>query len=160
MKKYVLVARLAIQDVFEYKFDFLLQSSKYAIMVLLMMLVWQAVERNGSPGFLTQQEIVSYFVLSAMIYTLSNFHPWYIEEDVRMGYLAKYLVKPVSPTLYYFSIGNCLKNGDFLNHVTFVWNVAKFFSSESWSAYSLLPADFYLLIPVADSYFYFVVLDY
>lgn len=101
MKKYFLVAKLAIQDVLEYKLDFLMSTSKYSLMVLLMTIVWQAVEKDGHTGYFNASELTNYFLLSAMLYTLSNFHPWFIEEDIKLGYLSKYLVKPLSPTLYY-----------------------------------------------------------
>lgn len=71
-------------------------------MVLMMSIVWLNVEKDGHAGLFNPQETVSYFLMSAMLYTLSNFHPWYIEDDIRLGYLSKYLVKPISPSLYYF----------------------------------------------------------
>lgn len=102
MQKYLYVSKLAIQDLFVYKFDFLLNTLKYSLMVIMMTLVWLAVERDGGVGILDQQQVVSYFILSAMVYTLSNFHPWYIEDDIRLGQLSKFLVKPLSPMVYYF----------------------------------------------------------
>lgn len=102
MGKYFLVLKLAVQDLFTYKFDFFLSMMKYAIMVFLMTIVWLNVEKNGHVGAFNTQETISYFVMSAMLYSLSNFHPWYVEDDIRYGYLSKYLVKPVTPMLYYF----------------------------------------------------------
>lgn len=102
MKKYLLVFKLASQDIFQYKLDFFLSVLKYSVMVFLMTIVWLNVEKSGGVGVFTPQQTVGYFIFSAMLYSLSNFHPWYIEEDIRLGYLSKYLVKPVSPTIYYF----------------------------------------------------------
>lgn len=102
MKKYWLVIKLAAKDLFQYKFDFFLHTVKYSLMVLMMSVVWLQVEKDGNVGLLSSQETISYFLMSAMLYTLSNFHPVYIEEDIRLGYLSKFLVKPMSPTIYYF----------------------------------------------------------
>lgn len=102
MQKYFLVFKQATQDLLEYKADFFLSTLKYSLMVLLMSIVWLNVEKNGQVGLLNKQETISYFLMSAMLYTLSNFHPWYIEDDINRGTLSKYLVKPLSPTIYYF----------------------------------------------------------
>ncbi len=99
--KYTLVFKLAAQNVFQYRFDFILHTLKYAMMVLMMALVWLAVGREA-PLALSQNQTVTYFFLSAILYSLSNFHTIYIEDDIRVGGLTKYLVKPISPFLYYF----------------------------------------------------------
>lgn len=102
MNKYFLVTKLALQDIFEYKLDFFLQSAKYGLVVTCMALIWLAVERSGHPGLFTQNQTISYFFFAAILYPLSNFHPWYFENDIRLGSLVKYLVKPISPIVYYF----------------------------------------------------------
>jgi ABC-2 type transport system permease protein len=101
MKKYFLVMKLAAQDLFQYKLDFFLSVTKYAISISLLAIVWLNVEKSGQVGAFTPQQTITYFLLSAMLYSLSNFHPYYIEEDIRYGYLSRYLVKPMSVTIYY-----------------------------------------------------------
>ncbi len=104
MQKYFIVFRLAVQDLLEYKFDFFLHTAKYAFMIIMMALVWIAVQQEGqTTGFDTPQT-VTYFFFAAILYSLSNFHPWFVEEDIRLGNLSKFLVKPVSATMYYFSL--------------------------------------------------------
>ncbi len=103
IKKYLLVIQLSIQDAIEYKFDFFVHTLKYAVMVLLMTLLWSAVEKANPTPLLTQNEIVMYFFFSALLYSLSNFHTWYIEQDIKQGTLSKFLIKPVSTTGYYLS---------------------------------------------------------
>lgn len=103
MKKYFLVFKLSLQDTLEYKFDFLMNTGKYALMVLLMALLWTAVEKVNPTPLFSQQETVAYFVFAAMLYSLSNFHTWYMEDDIRLGGLSKFLVKPVSTMGYYLS---------------------------------------------------------
>lgn len=75
--------------------------SKYAVMILMMSLVWNAVEREGQLGIFSQAENTRYFFFAAILYSLSNFHPYYVEEDIKLGFLSKYLVKPISPNMYY-----------------------------------------------------------
>ena len=101
MIKYLVVFKLAAQDVLEYKLDFFLSMTKYALMILMMSFVWGAVEKEGNLGIFTQSENVRYFFFAAILYSVSNFHPWYVEEDIKFGFLSKYLVKPISPNLYY-----------------------------------------------------------
>lgn len=103
MQKYWLVFRLSIQDILEYRFDFFLHAFKYAMMVILMSLVWTAVSRESATLEIETRDTVQYFFLAAMVYTLSNFHPFYIEDDIRLGTLSKYLLKPIKPFGYYFT---------------------------------------------------------
>jgi ABC-2 type transport system permease protein len=103
MSKYWLVFKLSIQDIFEYRFDFLIHVVKYAMMVLLMAVVWVAVQRESGTEIMSRQQTISYFVFAAMIYSLSNFHTVDIEIDIKLGGLTKYLVKPVVPLSYYFT---------------------------------------------------------
>lgn len=103
MKKYWLVFAISIQEVFEYRFNFFVHTFKYATMVIMTAMVWLAVIRtNPSVGY-TITETITYFVYAAILYSFSSFHTWYIEEDIKMGMLSKYLLKPISPFLYYFS---------------------------------------------------------
>ncbi len=101
MNKYILAFQLSFQDLLEYRLDLTLALIKYAGMVILMSFVWTAAAQS-SPNFaLTQQEIVTYFIFAAGIYSLSNFHTNYIEEDIRLGGLSKYLLKPISALKFY-----------------------------------------------------------
>lgn len=101
MQKYWLVFRLAAQELFEYRFDFIASTSKYSMMVIMMTLIWVAVGKTADLP-LTSQETVRYFFFSAMLFSLSNFHTSYIEDDIRLGLLNKFLLKPISAFGYYF----------------------------------------------------------
>lgn len=102
MYKYWLVFRLSILDILEYRFDFLMHVSKYVFMVLAMSLVWISVNKAQGGLGISQSQLIGYFIISAMLYSLSNFHTYYIEDDIRLGHLSKFLVKPVSYFWYYF----------------------------------------------------------
>lgn len=101
MKKYYLVLRSGIQELLTYRTDLLLYTGKYAGMVLMMTFVWLAVEAQSSNQTFTRAETITYFIFSAFIYSLSNMHTFAIEEDIRLGHLTKYLVKPINPLTYY-----------------------------------------------------------
>lgn len=96
--------RLQWQSLAEYRLDFLISVTKYAVMVILMALVWLAVGESGQKLAMTSQETVNYFVFAAIIYSLSNFHTWYVEDDIKLGGISKYLLKPISTSRYYLSI--------------------------------------------------------
>lgn len=102
MQKYLLVFRLAAQELFQYRFDFLASTTKYALMVLMMTLVWIAVAKENPNLPLTNQETIRYFFFSAVLFSLSNFHTNYIEDDIRLGSMNKFLLKPISAFAYYF----------------------------------------------------------
>ncbi len=102
MEKYFHIFYNSLQDTIEYRFDFVLQVMKYSMMVLLMALVWTAVGQASGNSLLASSQTVTYFFAAALLYSLSNFHTYYIDDDIRLGNLVKYLVKPVSVFWYYF----------------------------------------------------------
>lgn len=103
MTKYLLVFKQALNEILEYRFDFFLNLSKYSAVILMMIFVWTAVQQAAGSFVYSLNDLVIYFFLAAMLYSLSNFHPFYIEDDVRLGGLNKYLTKPISPTFYYYT---------------------------------------------------------
>lgn len=103
LAKYYLVYKLAIQDIFQYRLDFLMSTAKYSFMVLMMSLVWIAVGKEGNDLALNQTETVRYFFFAAILYTLSNFHTNYIEDDIRLGGMNRFLLKPIAAYGYYFN---------------------------------------------------------
>lgn len=85
-----------------------MHTAKYAFMVIMMSLVWLGVQQaQGLPGT-SPQEIITYFLLAAILYSVSNFHTYYIEEDIKFGHLSKFLLKPISFFYYYmvFQLGH------------------------------------------------------
>lgn len=106
MKKYLLVIRITAQEILEYRFNFIIHVLKYALSVSLMALVWLAVQAETNVEGLTPEFTVRYFLFAAILYGLSNFHTWYIEEDIKQGRLSKYLTKPYN--YYRFGFTNQL----------------------------------------------------
>lgn len=102
MRTYWIAFQLALQNEQAYRLDLFLRILKYAFAIVFLAVVWGAIGRsnpsnpNLQPGFL-----LPYYLASALLFGLSNFHTWYIEEDIKLGYLSKYLLKPVSPFLMY-----------------------------------------------------------
>ncbi len=103
MSKYWLVFKIAVLDVFQYRFDFFMTNLKYALSILLMTFVWIAVSESSDQIHQTIPQLAAYFLAGTFIYSLSNFHTNEIEEDIRLGGLNKYLVKPISPFWFYLT---------------------------------------------------------
>lgn len=103
MKKYWLVFWMSLQDHLTYRVDMVLSMIKYAGVVMLMSYVWLAAGKNNPDFVYSQAETITYFVLAAALFSLSNFHTYYIEEDIRLGWLSKYLLKPISALNYYLA---------------------------------------------------------
>lgn len=67
-----------------------------------MGLVWYgAAQEQGSS--LSSSSIVSYYIISTMVFGLSNFHASYIENDIAEGYVSKFLTRPFSAFWAYFA---------------------------------------------------------
>lgn len=103
MQKYLPVIRIGVLDALEYRLDLALHLIKYALAIVMMSLVWLAVARQNSQLPLDQNQIISYFLGAAILYSLSNFHTDYIEQDIRLGGISKFLLKPISSFWYYWS---------------------------------------------------------
>ncbi len=102
MKKYLLVFKITAQEILQYRFNFTIHIIKYALAVSLMALVWLAVQKETPIEGLTPESTVRYFFFAAILYGISNFHTWYVEEDIKEGRLSKYLTKPFNYYLYNF----------------------------------------------------------
>src|SRR5258708_23909508 len=74
---------------------------RYALNIILISYVWLAAATE-SHSAIDANQIISYYFFTAMLYSLSNFHTDYIEEDIRLGYISKFFVKPIQPFWYYF----------------------------------------------------------
>ncbi len=101
MSVYGLIAKIAVQDTLEYRVNFFLTTIKYSIMIAFTAMVWLAVEQSNPSATYTRTETITYFIGAAVLYTLSNFHPYEIEVDIKQGGLSRFLVKPLSPHWYY-----------------------------------------------------------
>lgn len=104
IQPYWLTITHSIQDVFEYRVDFFIHTFKYAFMVIMAALVWVAVAKASPNATFSINETIQYFFFAAIVYSLSNFHTFYIEDDIKLGYLSKYLVKPLSAFWFYWSV--------------------------------------------------------
>jgi len=103
MKKYLLVIKITAQEILQYRFNFLIHVLKYALSISMMALVWLAVQAETNIEGLTPESTVRYFFFAAILYGLSNFHTWYVEEDIKQGRLSKYLTKPYNYYLFGFT---------------------------------------------------------
>ncbi len=101
MAKYWLVFKLSLLQLLEYRLDLFLGTFRYAASIMLLALLWMAVAKE-STAFIDTRYLLQYYVAAAILYGLSNFHLDEVEEDIRLGYISKYLVKPISPFLFYF----------------------------------------------------------
>ena len=68
---------------------------------MLLALLWLAVAHETPAAHIQPQAILNYYIFAAILYGLSNFHTDNIEEDIRLGNISKFLVKPISPFWYY-----------------------------------------------------------
>ncbi len=147
MSVYGLITKIAIQDTLEYRVNFLLSTIKYSLMIVFTALVWLAVEQSNPAASYTRAETITYFVGAAILYTLSNFHPYEIEVDIKQGGLSRFLVKPISPHWFYVvKIGAESGLATLLKAVSFV-PLAYMFGF-SFHAESLQLALFSLYIPL------------
>lgn len=104
MKRYFLAFQLALLDILEYRVDNLLRLLRYSALVSFVMFLWLAVKKENPTLDLNVPQIVTYYLAAAIMYGISNYHLDYVENDIRLGYISKFMLKPLSPHLYYLSV--------------------------------------------------------
>lgn len=101
--KYLLVMRITLADILEYRLENLFRVFRYVAIVSFMLLLWLAINRESSLIDLDINQLVTYYLLAMIIYGVSNYHTFYIENDIRLGMVSNYLTKPFSAFGRYFT---------------------------------------------------------
>lgn len=113
-KAYKSIFRMGLQEAMEYRFDFIMTLISMIFPVVTSICLWMAVNQNtdtiSTTGY-TYPQLLLYTILAALMSKLitSGFENE-INEDIKMGGLNKYLVKPISymKYRYYAFMGNKL----------------------------------------------------
>jgi len=100
---YLHVGRLSLADILEYRVDNIIRIGRYVLTISFALFLWIAIGTETTITEINIQELISYYVAAMIIYGTSNYHLDYIERDIRLGYMSKYLTKPVSAFWYYFA---------------------------------------------------------
>lgn len=103
MYSYFLIFRIAVLDAFEYRVNLFLHVFKYAFFTALTAMIWIAVTTYSTSSPMTISNIIVYYLLAAITYSLTSFHIIYVENDIRMGNISSLLLKPVKPFYHYLS---------------------------------------------------------
>lgn len=86
---------------FEYRFNTTIKALRYFMTVVMYGFVWYQVALLNPA--INPESLVSYFAVASVLYGLSNYHLDELEIDIRLGHIAKFLLKPMSAYWYYFS---------------------------------------------------------
>ena len=102
--KYACTFRMGLQEAMEYRFDFVMTLISMVFPVITSVCLWTAVnEGSGNiadTGY-TYPQLLLYTILAALMSKLiTGGFEAEINEDIKMGGLNKYLVKPVSYMKY------------------------------------------------------------
>jgi ABC-2 type transport system permease protein len=106
MKKYLQVASLEWLNAFAYRGDTWLTAFFLVFKVLLAYMLWKAVFGGQSTfGGMTLPEMVTYYLLANVIATLTKSDGLLqdFSREIGNGQYAKYIVRPVSPLVYFIS---------------------------------------------------------
>lgn len=104
--KYKCTFRMGLQAAMEYRFDFVMTLISMIFPVITSICLWRAVNENTNSvlatGY-TYPQLLLYTILAALMSKLitTGFENE-INEDIKMGGLNKYLVKPISYIQYRF----------------------------------------------------------
>ena len=110
--KYGCTFRMGVQQAMEYRFDFVMTLASMVFPVVTSVCLWTAVNQNSGGaeqiGY-TYPQLLLYTILAALLSKLvtTGFENE-INEDIKMGGLNKYLVKPVGylPYRYWSFLGS------------------------------------------------------
>ncbi len=93
---------MSLMDTLEYRWNIFMRVFRYTLGIWLIALVWIGINTASPLAEINEIEIIRYYFLTALLYSAYNFHTDYIEEDIRLGYISRFLVKPVSAFWFYF----------------------------------------------------------
>ncbi|MBI4494098.1 MAG: ABC-2 family transporter protein [Chloroflexi bacterium] len=98
MRKYLTLLRVNLEDALEYRVEAAIWYLYDLLPPVVMLLLWLAIyeEGQGLAGF-SLVEVVTYYLGMVVLRSLLTTHvEWAISYDVRMGYLSRYLTRPVN----------------------------------------------------------------
>lgn len=105
MRKYWQVFKIALSNVFEYRFDFIMGRVRNIILLLTLYFLWSTVFANRAELFgFNKSQIIVYILFSNIIFSTIFVHSMDdIANDISMGQLSSYLVKPINYLAYWFA---------------------------------------------------------
>lgn len=102
LKIYQLLAKIWLQDLLTYRVNLVLNTFKYGWYIFMMVFVWLAVADQNPEFIYSQAELINYYVIAAIIFGYSNHWLNNIEQDIKLGQISKFLVKPLPVTGIYY----------------------------------------------------------
>lgn len=98
MRKYTAMLKVSFQDAMEYRVEAAIWFLYDVVPPFMMVFLWTAAYQEGetAPGF-TLAGILTYYLAMLFLRTMVTPHvEWTVDWDVRMGYLSRYLIRPVN----------------------------------------------------------------
>lgn len=99
MKKYTTAFGLGVSNSMEYRFDFFINLLSTVFPIIMQIFIWISMYQNGADtlyGYTFPQMIMYVVVAGAVGKFTSTGVEYLVNEDIRSGGIAKYLVKPVN----------------------------------------------------------------
>ena len=135
MKKYITAAKNTWDEVFTYRFNFVMWRVRNVVMLLSIYFLWYSVIPEGSQtlGY-TQSSMLTYILLTSIVGAVVTANRSFaIGSEINNGNLSNFLVQPINYFAYWFSkdIGDKLMNLIFYNliclpHLThFVFDICQ-----------------------------------
>ncbi len=105
-RKYLTVARLAMQEAAAYRLNHFLSFVVAAVPLLGLLLLWdQVLGPQGRLAGFTRGEMLTYFILTRWLYELTGPAVWWdITYEIYEGDLAFHLLRPQRYDLYHFAL--------------------------------------------------------
>ena len=100
---YSKIAEISLKETLAYRIDLFGGIVNSVIRLVVMWFVWSAIFSSGNMQGITFQAMITYVSISAVLSTYGYLMlEFAIEEDVKTGSIANYLVKPFKYPVYLF----------------------------------------------------------
>lgn len=104
MRKYYWVFKNEMQNILEYRFNFISSFLFSLVPIGVNVLLWIAVAQSNASFEMSIDEIVSYYIIILISSNLTESNTAsFVSKDIRLGDLNKYLIKPCNYSLYYMA---------------------------------------------------------
>lgn len=107
MKKYIEVIKIGFKDMIAYRFDVFSGTLFSFFRILLAFLLWSAIyHSNAEVAGYSFNMMITYYIIVTSLLKLDKSHEVseMLSGEIRDGKFTKYIIKPVHPIGYYFSM--------------------------------------------------------
>ena len=108
LKKYFVIMINTIESLTEYRLNFILDSVRILVPLIILVFLWRAVYQSSSPGVsiggYNLSQMITYYIISRWLSGINDYDlDWKVWSDIKDGGLSAYLIRPIEYFHWYIA---------------------------------------------------------